>query len=183
MWLTQFYQGVVAGEGDRGWQYGGKGDLIATFDGGKLGLWKGLYITVHQEWLYGEDANYQGDGPLFPVYTALGFSRLGGYERATSIILTQAFSEQVSVSVGKFNMLDAASKTPLMGGGGLVTFMNTALAATGALIQERTTVHACATVARRVGSHILTGHSCATANAASDPYKPSSGDRHQGTAE
>ena len=47
----------------------------------------------------------------------------------TSIIVTQAFSEQLSVSVGKFNMLDAASKTPLMGGGGLDTFMNTALAA------------------------------------------------------
>jgi porin len=128
-WLTQFYQGVVAGDGDREWQYGGKGDLIATFDGGKLGLWKGLYVNVHQEWLYGEDANNQGDGSLFPINTALGFPRLGGYERDTSIIVTQAFNEQLSVSVGKFNMLDAASKTPLIGGGGLDTFMNTALAA------------------------------------------------------
>ena len=128
-WLTQFYQGIVAGEGDKEWQYGGKGDLIATFDGGKLGLWKGLYVNVHQEWLYGEDANNQGDGSLFPVNTALGFPRLGGYERDTSIIVTQAFSEQLSVSVGKFNMLDAASKTPLMGGGGLDTFMNTTFAA------------------------------------------------------
>jgi porin len=128
-WLTQFYQGVVAGDGDREWQYGGKGDLIATFDGGKLGLWKGLYVNLHQEWLYGEDANTQGDGSLFPVNTALGFPRLGGYERDTSIIVTQAFGEELSVSVGKFNMLDAASKTPLMGGGGLDTFMNTVFAA------------------------------------------------------
>jgi porin len=128
-WLTQFYQGVVAGDGDREWQYGGKGDLIVTFDGGKLGLWKGFYVNLHQEWLYGEDANTQGDGSLFPVNTALGFPRLGGYERDTSIIVTQAFGEQLSVSVGKFNMLDGASKTPLMGGGGLDTFMNTALAA------------------------------------------------------
>jgi porin len=128
-WLTQFYQGVIAGDGDREWQYGGKGDLIATFDGGKLGLWKGLYVNVHQEWLYGEDANAQGDGSLFPVNTAMGFPRLGGYEQDTSIIVTQAFSEQLSVSVGKFNMLDAASKTPLMGGGGLDTFMNTVFAA------------------------------------------------------
>jgi porin len=128
-WLTQFYQGVVAGDGDREWQYGGKGDLIANFDGGKLGFWKGLYVNVHQEWLYGEDANKQGDGSLFPVNTALGFPRLGGHEQDTSIIVTQAFSEQLSVSVGKFNMLDAASNTPLMGGGGLDTFMNTALAA------------------------------------------------------
>lgn len=128
-WLTQFYQGVVAGEGDREWQYGGKGDLIATFDGGKLGLWKGLYVNVHQEWLYGEDANNQGDGSLFPVNTAMGFPRLGGYDQDTSIIVTQAFGEQLSVSIGKFNVLDIAAKTPLMGGGGLDTFMNTALAA------------------------------------------------------
>lgn len=127
--FTQFYQGVVSGDGDKRWQYGGKGDLIATFDGGKLGLWRGLYVNVHQEWLYGEDANTQGDGSLFPLNTALGFPRLGGYERDTSIILTQAFNEAFSISVGKFNMLDAASKTPLIGGGGIDTFMNTGLAA------------------------------------------------------
>jgi porin len=128
-WLTQFYQGVVAGDGDREWQYGGKGDLIVTFDGGKIGLWKGLYVNVHQEWLYGEDANNQGDGSLFPVNTAMGFPRLGGYDQDTSIIVTQAFGEHLSVSIGKFNVLDIAAKTPLMGGGGLDTFMNTALAA------------------------------------------------------
>lgn len=128
-WLTQFYQGVVAGDGNREWQYGGKGDLIATFDGGKLGLWKGFYVNLHQEWLYGEDANNQGDGSLFPVNTAMGFPRLGGYEQDTSIVVTQAFGEKLSVSIGKFNVLDIAAKTPLMGGGGLDTFMNTALAA------------------------------------------------------
>lgn len=127
--LSQFYQGVVAGDGERDWQYGGKGDLVATLDGGKLGLWHGLYVNVHQEWLYGEDANNQGDGSLIPVNTALGFPRLGGYDRDTSIIVTQAFSEQLSISVGKFNMLDGAAKTPLIGGGGVDTFMNTALAA------------------------------------------------------
>lgn len=128
-WLTQFYQGVIAGEGDREWQYGGKGDLIVTFDGQKLGLWQGFYVNVHQEWLYGEDANNQGDGSILPVNTAMGFPRLGGYERDTSIIVTQTFGEQFSISVGKFNLLDAAAKTPLTGGGGLDTFMNTALAA------------------------------------------------------
>ncbi len=155
-WLTQFYQGVVAGDGDREWQYGGKGDLIVTFDGGKLGLWKGFYVNLHQEWLYGEDANTQGDGSLFPVNTALGFPRLGGYERDTSIIVTQAFGEQLSVSVGKFNMLDGASKTPLMGGGGLDTFMNTVFAApisgvTPAPFEEGTTTSLSITVPTKVG--------------------------------
>ena len=33
------------------------------------------------------------------------------------------------MSIGKFSMLDAASRTPILGGGGLETFMNTAFAA------------------------------------------------------
>lgn len=126
---TQFYQGVVSGDGRKQWEYGGKGDLTATFDGAKLGLWRGFYVNLHQEWVYGEDANSQGDGSVLPVNTAIGFPRLGGYDRDTSIFATQSFGEQVSVSAGKFNMLDAAAKTPLIGGGGLDTFMNTAFAA------------------------------------------------------
>jgi porin len=106
--ITQFYQGVVSGDGDKEWQYGGKGDLIATFDGGKLGVWHGLYVNIHQEWLYGEDANLQCDGSLIPVNAALGFPRLGGHERDTSIIVTQNIGERLSISAGKFNMLDAA---------------------------------------------------------------------------
>lgn len=127
--LTQFYQGVVSGDGKTDWEYGGKGDVIVTFDGGKLGLWSGLFVNVHQEWLYGEDANSQGDGSLFPLNTAMGFPRLGGYERDTSIVVTQVVTSSLSVSAGKFNMLDGAAKTPLLGGGGIDTFFNTALAA------------------------------------------------------
>jgi porin len=127
--LTQFYQGVVSGDGNKHWQYGVKGDLIVTFDGAKLGLWRGFYVNVHQEWVGGEDANNQGDGSLFPLNTALGFPRLGGYERDTSIVVTLVVNEALTVSAGKFNMLDAAAKTPLLGGGGLDTFMNVGLAA------------------------------------------------------
>jgi porin len=127
--LTQFYQGLVSGDGNKSWQYGGKGDAVVTFDGAKLGLWSGFYVTVHQEWLYGEDANTLGDGSLLPVNTALAFPRLGGHEQDTTVVVTQNFGEPWSLSVGKFNMLDAASKTPLMGGGGINTFMNLGLAA------------------------------------------------------
>lgn len=129
LWVTQFYQGLVSGDGDKDWEYGGKGDLIATFDGAKLGLWHGLYVNVHQEWLYGEDANGQGDGTILPVNTAMGFPRLGGHERDTSIVVTQNFGKDVSISAGKFNLLDSAAKTPIAGGGGLDTFFNTAIAA------------------------------------------------------
>lgn len=128
-WLTQFYQGFESGDADKEWQYGGKGDLIATFDAAKFGLWQGLFVKVHQEWLYGEDANTRG-GLLIPVNTAMAFPRLGGHESDTSIVVTQNFSDAASLSLGKFNMIvDVASRTPLLGGGGIDTFMNLGLAA------------------------------------------------------
>ncbi len=127
--LSQFYQGYVAGAATRDWQYGGKGDAVLTFDGAKLGLWKGFYVNVHQEWQYGEDTNAQGAGVLLPVNTALAFPRLGGHERDTSILVTQYFNENISLTAGKFNMLDVLAKTPILGGGGIDTFMNIGLAA------------------------------------------------------
>lgn len=128
-WLTQFYQGIVSGDGDKTWQYGGKGDLIVTFDGGKMGLWPGFFVSVHQEWNYGRDANFLGDGTFFPVNTSMAFPRLGGSDKNTSIVVTQNFGDSVSIAAGKFNLLDIAARTPLAGGGGLDTFMNTAIAA------------------------------------------------------
>ncbi len=127
--LTQFYQGVISGDGSKSWQYGGKGDLFATFDGAKLGLWRGLYVNVHQEWLYGEDANALGDGSILALNTAMTFPRFGGYDRDTSINVTQAFGDSLTVSAGKFNLLEAVAKTTLIGGGGIDTFMHLGLAA------------------------------------------------------
>lgn len=127
--LTQFYQGSPSGDGRSDWQYGGKGDIFVTLDGGKLGLWNGLFITAHAELSYGNDANALGNHVLLPVNTALALPRLTGGDHELSIVVTQAFSDRVSLSFGKFNMLDVLAKAPLMGGGGTDTFMNMALAA------------------------------------------------------
>ncbi len=43
--------------------------------------------------------------------------------------LTQRFDPRTLLTLGKFNMLDAAARTPLVGGGGIDTFMNMGLAA------------------------------------------------------
>ena len=126
---TQFYQGLVSGDGNRSWQTGGKGDLIVTLHGEKLGLWPGFFINIHQEVVAGNDVNALGNGSFIPVNTALAFPRLGGYNADTSIIFTQVFNPRFSLSLGKFNMLDAAARTPLIGGGGIDTFMNLGLAA------------------------------------------------------
>ncbi|WP_444886566.1 carbohydrate porin [Microbulbifer sp. JMSA008] len=128
-WLTQFYQGVLTGDGDKTWQYGGKGDLIVNLDMSKLGLWRGLSVNVHQEWIFGDDVNDLGNGELLPFNTALAFPRLGGSDRETSITLSQAIGDRYSLTLGKFYMFDVAAKKPLIGGGGLDTFMNIGLAA------------------------------------------------------
>lgn len=39
---TQFYQGLVEGEGNQAWEWDGKTDIMANFDGARLGLWPGL---------------------------------------------------------------------------------------------------------------------------------------------
>jgi porin len=129
VWVTEFGQGILSGDGEKGIAWGGKGDVLATFDGGKLGLWQGFSVLVHHEVNWGEDANTRGDGSIVPVNTAMAFPRLGGEDHETSIVVTQALGERATISAGKFNMLDAASKTPILGGGGWDTFMNTALAA------------------------------------------------------
>ncbi len=127
--LTQFYQGLVAGDGSEEWQYGGKVDLVARLNGDKLGLWPGFSVNVHHEIVYGKNVNNLGDGSLLPINTALTFPENGTMGSDTSLSLTQTLGARVSLSFGKFNMLDAASRTPLLGGGGIDTFQNVNLAA------------------------------------------------------
>jgi porin len=127
--ITSVYQGALSSSGDKHWRFGGKGDLFVTLDGEKAGLWPGFSINFHQEWNFGRDANTTGAGILLPVNTVTGLPRLGGFEEDTSITLTQRFGTALSVSLGKFNMLDLAARTPLMGGGGSETFLNLGIAA------------------------------------------------------
>lgn len=129
VYYTEFYQGLVSGEGDKTWELGGKTDVLGKFDGNELGLWQGLYVSAHAEFINGSNVLFKGDGSVLPVNTALAFPALGGYDYDLSLVITQAFGDRASLSVGKFNMLDAAAKTPLIGGGGITTFFNTAIAA------------------------------------------------------
>ena len=68
--LTQFYQGLAAGDGDRDFEYGGKADLMLNADLSKLGFWKGFALTVHGEYNLGESINWPG-GVLEPPNTAV----------------------------------------------------------------------------------------------------------------
>jgi porin len=127
--VTEFGQGLAAGDGNYGVQFGGKADVLLGLDGGRLGLWNGFGVSAHLEQEFGQNANMQGDGSIVPVNTALALPLLGGSTTDLSLNVSQKFGDNVSVSLGKFNMLDKLAATPLIGGGGETTFWNLGLAA------------------------------------------------------
>ena len=128
--LTQFYQGLSAGDGDHDFEYGGKADLMLNADLSKLGFWKGFSLTVHTEYNYGETINGAG-GTLVPPNTALIFPGMEGADAfdLSSVYLTQHFSKSASLLVGKINMMDLAAMKPFMGGAGIDSFWNLTFAA------------------------------------------------------
>ncbi|WP_281930388.1 carbohydrate porin [Methylocystis iwaonis] len=127
VWVTQFYQGQIAGDASQTWFYGGKVDAFLKIDAEKLGLWPGFHVSAQYEHYFGDNINRR-DNALLPVNTAQAYVNKQGYHSALSVSVTQDFGEHVSVSAGKFNMMTIASQTPLLGGGGIDTFMNRAFA-------------------------------------------------------
>ena len=123
--LTQFYQGLSAGDGDRDFDYGSKADLMLNADLSKLGLWNGFSVTVHAEYNYGESINGAG-GQSVPVNTALVFPGMDGGDAfdLSSVYFQQHFSKSVSLLFGKINMMDMAARTPFKGGAGIDSFWN-----------------------------------------------------------
>jgi porin len=108
--VTQFYQGLAAGDDDHGFEYGGKADVLIAADLTKLGAWEGLSLAVHVEQNFGSNVNGRG-GTLLPVNTAL---LLPGDEDSdafdvTNVSFTQRFDESFSLTAGKINMVAAAT--------------------------------------------------------------------------
>lgn len=127
IWTTQIYQGITSGEDGGVSRYGGKVDSFFKITPEKIGLLPGFQLDVQYEHYFGLDVNRLDDA-LVPVNTAQAYLRAGGYHSALSIIGTQKLSNELSVTIGKFNLMTLASRTPLIGGGGLNTFMNRAFA-------------------------------------------------------
>jgi porin len=127
IWSTQIYQGITSGEDGGVSRYGGKVDGFLKLTPEKIGILSGLNIDVQYEHYYGLNINRLDDA-LVPVNTAQAYLRADGYHSALSISATQKLSDNFSLSIGKFNLMTLASRTPLIGGGGLNTFMNRAFA-------------------------------------------------------
>jgi porin len=103
---TQFYQGVVQGGRQRDWEYGGKIDYFANLDGGKLGLWQGLFVNLHAETRFGTSVN-NIDGLIAPSNIAMQFPDSNtSITSITGLKITQALSENFAVYAGKLNTLD-----------------------------------------------------------------------------
>ena len=147
--LTQFYQGLAAGDGEHGYEYGGKADFLIIADLGRLGFWNGFSMTVHAEYNFGSNVNERG-GVLIPVNTALNTPGMEGADAfdISSIYFRQDIGETVSLVFGKINMIDMVAGAPFMGGAGIDSFWGHTFTATptgtvppyllGALLSVRT---------------------------------------------
>jgi porin len=123
----EFYQGVSSGGTRDTFLFGGRADVYLNIDGEKAGLWKGLFITLHDETLYGASVNnYAGAispvslGQLVPVPQ-------GPVNALTGVKVTQALSENFLTFGGKLNLLDEF-KVPFTGANIFDGFMNSSLA-------------------------------------------------------
>jgi len=125
---TEFGQGLAAGDGNHSWRLGGKMLGKMVLDGSKLHLWKGFSINLTGELNDGANVNGTG-GTVLVKNTALAFPQDVGTGGDLSLNFTQRFGERVALSIGKFDMINAPSRTPILGGGGLDTFWNIAFAA------------------------------------------------------
>jgi porin len=128
--LSLFYQGNTSGEGDHGFKFGTKADLLINADLAKIGLWKGFSINIHAEYNFGDYVNLRG-GTIMPVNTAMAFPGIDSADAFdfSSVTLKQAFGKSTTLTVGKISIIDYCNTKPFMGGVGIESFWNIVFAA------------------------------------------------------
>jgi porin len=126
---TNYYQGLLEGEGSKQFEYGGRIDALLNFDTGKLGLWEGGLLRTHTEYRYG-DLNANLGGVLIATNAGL-ILPTGKKEEVivTSIHLAQRFGDNVNLLLGRINAVDLIAADPFFGGAGQTRFMNVAFSA------------------------------------------------------
>jgi len=125
LYFTQYLQGDVAGSGPREFNYGGRFDALINFDTERLGLWEGGSFNTHLELRYGNIPQLPfAQGVIWPVNTGTALP-LGdsGNLVASSLYLAQRFGD-VSLLIGKINVLDLLARDLFFGGWGTQRFMN-----------------------------------------------------------
>ncbi len=122
--LSQFYQGVASGGANTNFEYGGKLDYILDIDGQKLGLWPGLFVTMHAETLFGHSID--GDAGAFGLpNTSMLYPLPDQHKTAiTGLLVEQALSKNFILAAGKINVLDLWAMVYPRMGSGVDGFMN-----------------------------------------------------------
>ncbi|MEY2917100.1 MAG: hypothetical protein RIS73_814 [Bacteroidota bacterium] len=128
--ISTFYEGMVAGTGNKDFEFGGKADIQAIFNTEKWGLWKGIKIITHTELNFGKSINGYG-GMLLPKNTALFFPGSNGSKAfdISSLFISQTIGKNKALMIGKINMVDIAGSTRFSGGAGIDNFEQVAFAA------------------------------------------------------
>jgi porin len=103
---TQFEQGVAAGGLRQAFRWGGKFDMLAHLDSGKLGLWDGGTLDLFAESRLGQSV--EGFAATYsPPNLAMFFPVPGRQVTAiTGLKFTQEITDQFGVLFGKLNALN-----------------------------------------------------------------------------
>jgi porin len=126
---ANFLQGFVGGAGPKRFSLGGQLSTRSVLDFGRVGMVDGLSLTTRFNQNYGKSVNGLG-GALLPANVTLAFPGMDGQSGdLSSFYLTQRLGDTVSLSLGKFDMVERAAATPLVGGGQVGGFMHLGLAA------------------------------------------------------
>lgn len=129
---TGYYAGLLQGDGDKDFEWGGRSDALLHLNTARLGLWEGGGFHAHFESRYGESADRTAprSGGLWPPNTGVAVP-LGNPDRVvtTSLFYSHGFNESASLMVGKINALDLLAADPFFGGGARERFTNTAFVA------------------------------------------------------
>jgi porin len=124
---TQFYQGVTSGGQEQEFEYGGKVDQFLILDSDKLGLWRGMTMTMHVETRFGQDVNFDAVG-LAPANVAMLYPKFNEHDTAiTGLSFAQALDRETQLTFGKFNALDLFYSLYPQTGRGIDGFMNASM--------------------------------------------------------
>jgi porin len=127
IYSTNFYSGLATGGLDDTFRYRGRMDYLLNIDGEKAGLWKGLFIDLHAESVFGTSIN-RFTGTLLAVSLPQSLPTSNGPVTAlTGVKFTQALSDNLLVYAGKINTLDGFNQPFTGGARGVDGFQNTGL--------------------------------------------------------
>jgi porin len=135
IYSTNFFNQVANGGLEETFTYRGRMDYLLNINGEKAGLWKGFFIDLHGETIYGDSIN-RYTGTIMPASVAqLVPVPNGSVTALTGVKFTQALSENFIVFGGKLNLLDGFNQ-PFTGGAyGINGFMNGGLLFNAALLR------------------------------------------------